>query len=270
MQAIIFGDGAMGRAVAGALAARGESRTVILGRPRPPSDIHDLRDLEMGADTIVVEASRGPAVRLNVSASLAVGARRFVIATTGWESSRDSVERDLLATGATAVVASNFSPGVVLFGRLVDEATRLFGSLEGFDPYLVEWHRRTKVDRPSGTARALAERIVALHPTKTRIAPQRVDGPRSGDELDVAVIRAGAAPGMHLVGFDAPGESVEIRLTARDRSAYAAGVLAAIDWLRVARHGPGLVDFDPVVVDSFLARTSSNPASGNAARPVVA
>ena len=58
---------------------------------------------------------------------------------------------------------------------------------------------------------------------------------------------------MHLVGFDAAGETVELRLTARDRSAYATGVLAAADWLRRAARAPGIHPFDPVV-DELLAR----------------
>ncbi len=64
----------------------------------------------------------------------------------------------------TAVAASNFSLGVALFGRLIDSAVALFGRLDAFDPYLVEWHRRAKLDRPSGTARDLAGRIVDGHP----------------------------------------------------------------------------------------------------------
>ncbi len=66
-------------------------------------------------------------------------------------------------------------------------------------------------------------------------------------------IRAGASPGMHLVGFDAVGETVELRLTARDRSAYASGILAAVDWLARAPRPAGLHSFDPVV-DELLAR----------------
>jgi dihydrodipicolinate reductase len=58
---------------------------------------------------------------------------------------------------------------------------------------------------------------------------------------------------MHLVGFDAPGETVELRLTARDRSAYAAGILASTDWLTRAPRPAGLHAFDPIV-DELLAR----------------
>ena len=66
------------------------------------------------------------------------------------------------------------------------------------------------------------------------------------------MIRAGASPGMHLVGFDSPGETIELRLTARDRSAYAAGALAAADWLSRTARSPGIHHFDEVV-DELLA-----------------
>jgi dihydrodipicolinate reductase len=58
---------------------------------------------------------------------------------------------------------------------------------------------------------------------------------------------------MHLVGFDAPGETIELRITARDRSAYAAGALAAADWLVRRPRDSGLHSFD-AVVDELLAR----------------
>jgi hypothetical protein len=57
---------------------------------------------------------------------------------------------------------------------------------------------------------------------------------------------------MHLVGFDSIGETVELRLTARDRSAYAEGILAAADWLTSGPRPAGLHPFGPVV-DELLA-----------------
>ncbi|MHB8460773.1 MAG: dihydrodipicolinate reductase C-terminal domain-containing protein, partial [Candidatus Limnocylindrales bacterium] len=80
----------------------------------------------------------------------------------------------------------------------------------------------------------------------------RDDGPLAPDELDVAVVRAGSSPGMHLVGFDAPGETIELRLTARDRSAYVAGALAAVDWLTATPRTPGIVEFTSIV-DELIA-----------------
>ncbi|MBA3876988.1 MAG: hypothetical protein C0498_08635 [Anaerolinea sp.] len=247
MDIAVFGGGGLGRAVAAAVADRGDTVRII---GRPPSGRHDPAAL-VGADA-VVEASRADAVVGNLRAALDAGCRRAVIATTGWTSDRPIVEALLREHGAAAVAASNFSLGVVLFGRLVDAAVGLFGPLASFDPYLVEWHRRTKPDRPSGTAGDLAERILAGHPGKRRVAGGATRGRPEPEELEVVSIRAGASPGMHLVGFDAPGETVELRLTARDRSAYAAGILAAADWLVREPRAAGLHPFDPVV-DELLA-----------------
>ena len=58
---------------------------------------------------------------------------------------------------------------------------------------------------------------------------------------------------MHLVGFDAPGETIELRLTARDRSAYAGGAIAAGDWLLNYPRAPGIHSFDEVVDDLLAA-----------------
>jgi 4-hydroxy-tetrahydrodipicolinate reductase len=240
---LILGDGALGRAVEAAAreiaAQESRAREIrILGRPKGAR--HEPAELTGAA--LVVEASRADAVVPNLAVALDAGCRRFVIATTGWSGDRPRVDAMLGEFGAAAVTATNFSLGVVLFGRLVDAAVGLFGPLEAFDPYLLEWHRRSKRDRPSGTAGDLARRIAGGHP--------RLAGP---DDLEVVSIRAGASPGMHLVGFDAAGETVELRLTARDRSPYAAGILAAADWLERADRASGLHRFDPIV-DELIAR----------------
>ena len=236
-QITILGDGHLGWAVAAAAAERGQ-RTPVLGRPAGRR--HDPASFER--TDIVVDATVGPEVPGNVMAALDAGVRRFVIATTGWTDARAGVEAALMEAGAAAVVASNFSLGVALFGRLVEQAAELFGAVDGFDPYLVEFHRRGKVDRPSGTALDLGRRMVGRHPSLGAL-----------EDLEVASIRAGASPGMHLVGFDAAGETFELRLTARDRSAYATGILAAADWLARAPRSPGIHPFDPVI-DELLAR----------------
>jgi 4-hydroxy-tetrahydrodipicolinate reductase len=243
MQILILGDGHLGRAVASAAADRGD-RVRVLGRPSGGRHVGSA----FRAVDLVVEASRGEAVADNIAAALDGGVRRFVVATTGWSGRRDEVDSALRSSDAAAVAAANFSLGVALFARLVEAATDLFGAVDDFDPYLVEWHRRAKPDRPSGTALELARLIATRHP--------RLAAPA---DLEMVSIRAGSSPGMHLVGFDADGESVELRITARDRAAYAAGVLAAVDWLRRTRRTPGIHPFD-LVVDELLARRAAAAA----------
>jgi 4-hydroxy-tetrahydrodipicolinate reductase len=257
MLSIVAGDGGMGRAVAAALAGRGTPASTILGMPDSPAGHSPERFA--GAE-VVFDFSMGEAVLPNVRAATAAGVHHFVIGTTNWTADRPAVEERLLATGSDAVASANFSLGVMLFARLVEDAARLFGPFPEYDPYIVEWHRRTKADRPSGTALELSRRLIAVHPRKTRVAQPMAHGAPEPDELDVTVIRAGAAPGMHLVGFDAPGESLELRLTARDRSAYAAGSVIAAEWLLAEPRGPGFHPFD-AVIDSIIAAQPSQPAA---------
>ncbi len=249
MSTIILGDGPLGLAIAAALRARGDGATVL---GHPLDGRHDPRALD-GAD-VVVDASRARAVPGNLVAGLEAGCRRFLIATTGWEAARPIVADRLLGAGAAAVVAPNLSPGAALFLRLVEEASELAAALGGFEPAVVEWHRRAKADRPSGTARELVRRI----------APHL-----SIDVDEVAVVRSGAMPGHHTVALDAAGETVELRLTARDRSAYAAGALTAIDWLRTTDPAPGIHAFDRVIDDRLVAArtTTAEAAFDRPARP---
>lgn len=254
MTTMIFGGGHLGQALAAALRERGEPAPVILGRPaggRHPA-------MRMAGADLVFEASIPGAVSSNVAVALACGCRRFVIATTGWDDARDAIDGALRAHDAAAVAAPNFSLGVAAMLRLVEVAGSLFAHLDDFDPFVFEWHRRGKVDRPSGTARELARRLLAADTRRNDIAFGN-DGPPAPGQLEVASLRAGASPGMHVVGFDASGETLELRLTARDRSAYAAGALTAAGWLRAETRAPGIHGFDEVIDELFAS--AATPAT---------
>jgi 4-hydroxy-tetrahydrodipicolinate reductase len=166
----ILGDGPLGRAVEVTARQRGDE-VHVLGRPA--AGRHRLGDFV--AECVVVEASRGESVVSNLAAALDAGCRRFVVATTGWTAARADVEALLREHDAAAVAAANFSIGVVLFGRLVEAAVGLFGPVDAFDPYLLEWHRRSKRDRPSGTAADLARRIEAYLSELPRVTTAMAD-----------------------------------------------------------------------------------------------
>jgi 4-hydroxy-tetrahydrodipicolinate reductase len=232
--AIVLGNGSLGQAIERALRDRGDA-VRMLGRPAG-GNRHDPAALR-GAD-VVIDASRSDAVAANVESALEAGCRGIVIATTGWQADVDRVGGALRRAGAVAVAAPNLALGAALFLRLVDEAARLAAAIGGFEPSVLEWHRRSKADRPSGTAREIVRRLAIELPI---------------DVDEIAVLRSGAMPGMHVVGLDGTSETIELRLTARDRSGYAAGALAAIDWLRAAPRSPGIHAFDEVVDERIAA-----------------
>ena len=247
MTTIVLGDGPLGQAIE--LALRGRDETVrVLGRP--VGGRHDPTIL--GAADVIVDASRADAVAANVDAGLNAGCRAFVIATTSWQADVDRVGAALRRANAVAVAAPNLALGGALFLRLVAEAARLAAAIGGFEPSVLEWHRRSKTDRPSGTAQEIVRRLAVELPI---------------DVDEVAVLRSGSMPGMHIVGLDGVSETIELRLTARDRSGYAGGALAAIDWLHAAPRSPGIHAFDEVVDERIAGAraTGSTPPEPAAA-----
>lgn len=243
MESVICGDGPMGRAAAEELREVGWA-VRVLGRPE--GGLH--RPAAFVGASVMVDFSTGTAVRDNVHAALKAGLRCLVIGTTGWSGSAADVERDLIDAGAAAVVAPNFSPGALILARLVREAATSLAAVGGYDPWVVEWHRASKRDRPSGTALGLADQVVAGG-LRTGFATS-FEGPRGGDAFEVHGVRAGSSPGMHLVGFDAPGEVLELRLSARDRRCYAVGARMAVEWLGCDGRSPGFHEFASVIEDS--------------------
>jgi 4-hydroxy-tetrahydrodipicolinate reductase len=252
MHLLIYGPGRLGGAIAAAATAQGW-RVTTVGRPSADG----TRPAAPTAD-VAVDASLGAAVPGNLAHALAAGNRAFILAATGWEVEQARVRAMLVGHEATAVVATNLSLGAALFLRLAETAAAWYARAGAFEPSIVEWHRRGKADRPSGTARAIARRIVAADPRWA--GPDEAAQPADvRPALEVAAIRAGAAPGSHLVTFDGPGESVELRLTARDRTAYADGAVAAARWLKAATRVPGIHPFD-AVVDDLLDAPLALPA----------
>jgi len=252
----------MGRGIRDAVVARGDEVVAMFGRA-DRGDRGEARpdQATLGPIDVTFEFSHAASVLDNVTYALATGCRAIVLGTTAWADDRAAVSRLVSGAGATLVDAPSYSIGVVLFGELAEQAARLFGRFDTYDPYIMEWHRRAKPDRPSGTAEMLAGRILPHLPTKSRARLAEGSTAPAPDTLEIVSLRAGASPGMHVVGFDAPGESIELRITARDRSAYVAGAILAADWLlRSGSDRPvGLCSFDSVV--RTILREPAAPAS---------
>jgi 4-hydroxy-tetrahydrodipicolinate reductase len=145
----------------------------------------------------------------------------LVIGTTGWHRDERAVREAVDAGGVGAVVAPNFSTGVVLFEAMVARAAALMASQPDFGAFVHEAHHAAKKDAPSGTGLLLKTTMEQAGFTR---------------HIDVSSTRAGFIPGTHTVGFDGPAETITLTHTARDRSGFARGALAAARWV-VGRRG---------------------------------
>ncbi len=219
----VIGDGKMGRAVVSLAAEHGFDVVAILGL----SDMGPVgvtRALLAGAD-VAIEFTVPDAAAANVRACVAAGVP-VISGTTGWDAEREAVAADVAASDAAMLWAPNFSLGVHLFTRLVEEAARLITAANaGFDAHLVETHHAAKLDAPSGTARLLAARAE----------------PALGKPLPTTSVRVGHVPGTHEMIFDAAFEQITLTHTARDRRVFAAGALVAARWI-VGRRGVFTLD----------------------------
>jgi 4-hydroxy-tetrahydrodipicolinate reductase len=137
-----------------------------------------------------------------------------VVGTTGL--GRDELE----ALGGLAreqsvqlFVAPNFAIGAVLMMRFASEAARLLPRAE-----IVELHAETKVDAPSGTAKATAEGM--------------------GGDVPIHSVRLPGLIAHQEVLLSESGELLTIRHDALSREAYVPGVLLALE--RLPSLPPGL------------------------------
>lgn len=155
---------------------------------------------------VAIDFSHGEAVLGHVQQAASAGCD-LVIGTTGWEEHFDQVKHEVEEGGIGAIYAPNFSIGVHLFLRLVEKAKSLFS---GYDVASFEMHHRHKVDAPSGTAKAIRERVGG----------------------GVSSVRCGEIPGTHTVLFDSICDTVEITHRARSREGFARGALEAAHWVQ--------------------------------------
>jgi 4-hydroxy-tetrahydrodipicolinate reductase len=230
MKLALIGYGKMGRAVEELAAARGIDVVERFTRSRPLRADTPTREALAGA--ILIDFSVGDAVLETVQAAAALRLD-LVIGTTGWRDRLDDVRAVIEGSEIGVVHASNFSVGVNVFYRLVDEAARMLAALEGYDPFILDWHHRFKKDSPSGTALEIQSRMARFY--GERVVP-------------ITSQRAGYVPSMHSVGFDSETDTIHMEHRARNRQGLADGALLAAQW--IAGH-QGVHEFRAVLDSLF-------------------
>lgn len=170
----------------------------------------------------------------------------LVVATTGLnEAQHDKIRA--AAERIAIVWAPNMSLAVNLVMKLAEiTGDRLRDHSSGVDVEIIERHHRYKEDAPSGTALKFGE-IIAAAMGQTRHVHGREGRPgaRTPEEIGYHAIRVGDNPGEHTIVFGLLGETIELRVAATSRDAYAHGALAAAKF--AARQKPGLYSMQDVL-----------------------
>lgn len=209
----VIGDGKMGKTIADMAKARGWTVTTILGGEQNSDGSGITRESLKGA-AVAVEFTEPKSAARNIRACVAAGCP-VVVGTTGWYDELEAITAEVKQARGAMLWSANFSIGIQIFLDLARRAGALVADMEGWDAHIVETHHSAKKDAPSGTA------IVIEQATREGI----------GRETPISSIRTGAVPGTHELIFDSQSEQLSITHTVRDRSVFAAGALAAADWL---------------------------------------
>jgi 4-hydroxy-tetrahydrodipicolinate reductase len=196
-----------------------------------------------GAD-LVVDAST-PAVSVDVVRAAVESGMNILVGTSGWSAERIALVRPLVeAAGTGAVFIPNFSLGSVLGSALAAAAAPFFPSAE-----IVEAHRDTKVDSPSGTAVRTAELIAEARSAEGPVLAPHVDQRARGQQVASVPVHSLRRPGViarQEVILSGAGESLSIvHDTVDSAAAYAPGIRLALAHAVDAR---GVI----VGLDSFL------------------
>jgi 4-hydroxy-tetrahydrodipicolinate reductase len=210
----IVGTGRMGRAVAELAEARGHAVHALIGaegnaggRALTPSRL-------AGAD-VAVEFTRPAAAAANLERLIDAGIPT-VTGTTGWLDDLPRLAALVARRNGALLHAANFSLGVHLFLRAARDLARWFAGRPGFDAFILEEHHAAKLDAPSGTARELQAGLAEVDPARA---------------FPITSVRAGTTPGTHILSYDGAHERVSLSHAARSREGFAAGALAAAEWL---------------------------------------
>jgi 4-hydroxy-tetrahydrodipicolinate reductase len=222
--------GKMGKEACIAIDASPDMEVVSrLGRADEISSTAQKSGAEWALDLTRPDALDGITVLLEAGLSVVVG-------TSGVSEEHRAIWAKLCEKqGSGLLVVPNFCIGVLLMQKFSEEAVRWFPDVE-----ILEMHHEKKVDSPSGTAAATAERIARHRDSGGRGIPvsSTDTGPCRGGSVSGIPIHSLRLPGFlahQVVTFGGMGELLSIRHDTSDRMAFMPGVLAALRGLKGLR-----------------------------------
>lgn len=260
--ALVGCNGRMGKVLVEAITNNPAARlTAALERPGSPVlglDIGELNGLGKLGVTItddlvsikddfdtLIDFTRPEATLAHLAFAREHG-KSIVIGTTGLtDEGKASIAA---AAGDIGVVfASNYSVGVNLVFKLLEQAAKVMGDYTDIE--IIEGHHRHKVDAPSGTALSMGEVVAKTLGRDLKhcavYGREGITGERDRQTIGFSTIRAGDLVGEHTVMFADIGERVEITHKASSRLTFANGAVRAAVWL--GQQSAGLYDMQDVL-----------------------
>ena len=144
-----------------------------------------------------------------------------VSGSTGWNAAALIGEDRRTHDKQMLIWSSNYSVGVNIFFEVNKLLAAKMASQPQYTPSITETHHIHKLDKPSGTAKTLAEQIRDIDISKHR----------NIEDLQIESIREGEVPGTHEVKWDSEEDTIIITHIAKGRRGFALGAVLAAEKL---------------------------------------
>ncbi|MCR4627442.1 MAG: 4-hydroxy-tetrahydrodipicolinate reductase [Treponema sp.] len=253
MKITLIGYGKMGHMIAGIAIERGhEIAATIDTFAKDASVMVPTGDAKAVAQAVknsgcdvIIDFSHPSAILDNIKEVLPLGIP-LIVGTTGWNSHFEEIKALAASTGGTIMTSSNFSVGVNLFYKIIENAVKLINEYPEYDIATWEMHHNQKADSPSGTALEIAKRILNESVTKKETVIDAFHQKPEKEELHVSSTRCGFVPGTHTVFFDSKADTIELTHRARSREGFALGSVVAAEKVKAG------LDSGKIKAGSFL------------------
>ena len=151
-----------------------------------------------------------------------------VCGSTGWVAQEDEIKKYCIEQNGALLYSSNFSIGVNIFFEINKRLAALMAGQKGYNVSIEETHHTQKKDAPSGTAITIAQQIISERSDKNNWT---LNPAVSAEEILIESKRIDPAPGTHQVRYTSAIDDIEIIHTAHSRKGFAAGALAAAEFI---------------------------------------
>lgn len=239
MSIAIVGYGRMGQEIESTANEQGVNINAIFDVKNPLSNITDY------SFSTAIEFTSPDAVIENIKL-LAEHGRNIVTGTTGWYDKMDEVKKIVKHNNIGFVWGANFSVGVNLFFKMIQNTSAIFNAFEDFDVMVHEMHHKNKLDSPSGTALKIAYEIIDNLKRKENIISDKIEGKIPENALHVSSTRGGEIFGKHSVFFDSSSDEIVLSHSAKNRKGFAKGAVLASQWIYNRK---GFYEFSDVIDD---------------------
>ncbi len=228
MKIALLGYGRMGHMIEELVQASDEDQIVL---KVDQDNSNQITTAQLAEADVAIDFSTPDSAVTNIKRAIAAGLP-VASGTTGWLEQWEEVTQFCRQREGAFLYASNFSIGVNLFFAINQRLSELMND-HPYDITIDETHHIHKQDAPSGTAITLAEQILKNVKRKEKWV---LENATTDKELLILAHRKDEVPGTHVVRYDSPIDSIEIKHEAHGRVGFASGALTAARWL-IGRQG---------------------------------